>query len=56
MSFLREVSPDTPCDRCGHASRYHAAPPDSHCKIADAPRVAGVKTKLCWCDGFFPKP
>ena len=56
MSYVREVDPDEPCDRCGHASKWHAAPPDSHCRIVGGPAIPGAKAHRCPCDGFFPKP
>jgi hypothetical protein len=63
MSYLKEVSPGHPCDRCGHPSKFHAGPEHgSECRIVEGrfwrgetvPR--GIRAKKCFCDGFFPKP
>jgi hypothetical protein len=65
VSYLREVAADHPCDRCGHPSKYHAAPErGSGCMIAEGQgysaftKHAGITGKAvqCWCDCYFPKP
>ena len=65
MMRLREAEPDHACDRCGHKSKYHAAPErGSACMIAEGQgysqftkhaQVTG-KAKQCWCDCYFPAP
>ena len=52
---LADYGPNHPCDRCNHASKYHAVPPRSHCLVADGPKIPGVKATQCWCDGWFPR-
>ena len=62
---LEEIAPDHPCDRCGHASKYHAPPERwSVCMVVEGHSASNYtkgaaitgKAKQCFCDGFFPRP
>ena len=61
MSYLREIEPTHPCDRCDHPLKFHAgAEGNSVCMIVQGkvwhgvvPR--GMKAKQCWCDGYSPE-
>jgi hypothetical protein len=62
VSYLKEIAPTDPCDRCEHPSKFHAGPDrGSRCMIVDGrvwrgQRVPkGMRAKQCWCDGYFPK-
>jgi hypothetical protein len=65
MPVLVNIAADHPCDRCGHASKFHAAPErGSGCQMVEAigysvysknAQISG-KALQCFCDGFFPRP
>lgn len=64
MSYLIDIAADHPCDRCGHASKFHALPErGSGCMMYVGEvwsvyfkhaTIPGLRTQ-CWCDGFFPR-
>jgi hypothetical protein len=65
MPVLIKIKPNHPCDRCGHASKYHAAPErGSGCMIAEGQSYSSFtkhaqvtgKATACWCNQYFPKP
>jgi len=65
VTVLVEIDPNHPCDRCGHPSKYHAAPErGSGCMVAEGQgysaftkhaQVTG-KAKQCFCDLYWPAP